>query len=97
MKPRDEALKAISNLRFPPDWDPVFHEHRKYDRTVYKWPLGAGPGKGIMPAGMVRATALGSSPGDVELYGGGCTVHAGHGDVQAALDHILTWINRSQS
>ena len=97
MKPRDEALKSILALQFPSDWDPVFHEHLKYDRTVYKWPEGAGPGKGIMPAASVTARALGSAPGEVELRGGGCIVYAGHGDVQAALDHVLTWINRSQS
>ena len=95
MKPRDQALVAILALRFPSDWTPVFHEHRPYERTVFRWPPGAGPGQNVLASGMVTLTALGSSPGTVVLSGGGCSVDVEHEHAQAGLNHVITWINRS--
>ena len=94
MKPRDAALQAVLAVRFPPDWSPVPHEHRPHERTVFRWPPGAGPGQDVAATGQVTLTALGSAPGSVEVHGGGCTIRAEHTDVQAALDHVLQWIDR---
>ena len=95
MKPRDAALQAVLAVRFPPDWSPVFHEHRPYERTVFRWPPGVVPGQGVEPTGMIILAALGQrNEGMVDLHGGGCAVRADHPDVQAALDHVIKWIDR---
>lgn len=95
MKPRDLALQSILSVRLPPDWDPTLHEYRPYERGVFRWPPGVVPGKGVQPTGMIILAALGQrNEGMVDLHGGGCTVRADYTDVQAALDHIISWINR---
>lgn len=91
---RDQALQALIDVRLPPGWDPTFHQHLKYQRTVFRWPPKVGPGMNIAATGMIQLTALGAHPGEVEVSGGGCTVTTAYTGVQEAVDHVLAWIDK---
>ena len=96
MKPRDVAMQGILFAQLPTEWSPVPKgiEHRPYERTVFRWPPGAGPGQNVMPIGQITLAALGSHPGSIEIHGGGCQIGCDAKDTQAAIDHVIAWINR---
>lgn len=92
--PRKTALEAIEAVRLPSGWT-ALTPHRDWERWTHRWAPETSARQDVELTGQLHFQALGGHKAGMVLVGGhGCEIYCRAKDTQAAVDHILAWMDR---